>query len=197
MSASPGARRGSLSAVVVQAAAGQRLVDAAPERAAASLEAIGAAARQGRDDVHRLVDLLGGAEPAAPDLTLVRDLVEHAARTGVRCSYRLEGCSDGMGAEAAHAAYRVVQEGLTNALRHSPGADIRVRVCGGADRSLTVTVDNDPPPAAARPWDAGSGHGLKGLRERVAGVGGTLRAGPGPSGGWSVVACIPAPGAAR
>lgn len=186
-----------LSAVVVQAAAGQRLVDSAPDRAAASLDAIGSAARQGRDDIHRLVELLGGSSAVSADLRLVRDLVEHAARTGIRCTYRVEGETDGVSAEVAHAAYRIVQEGLTNALRHAPGADVRVVLRGSGDGSLSVVIDNDPPHSTTAAWEAGSGRGLTGLRERVAGLGGSFSAGPLPGGGWSVRATVPAPSPGR
>jgi signal transduction histidine kinase len=84
----------------------------------------------------------------------------------------------------------VVQESLTNALRHAPGAAVRVRV-SGESRSLTVRVEND---AAVResPGVSGTGRGLIGLRERVQQQGGHLRTGPTGQGGWLVEAVLPA-----
>ena len=92
----------------------------------------------------------------------------------------------------AHAAVRVVQESLTNALRHAPGAEVRVRVQAAPhDRSLTVRVDNGPPPGPVRPPLPGTGRGLIGLRERVLALGGTFSAHPSANGGWQVAAHVP------
>ena len=124
-----------LSVMVVQAAAGQRLALQSPEAAAESLGVIAESARQGRADLQRLIDLLAGTEVASPDLSLIDEVVNQAARSGLRVTCRLEGARDGLQAEAAHAAFRVVQESLTNALRHAPGAEVRVLIrseAGGA-----------------------------------------------------------------
>ena len=178
-----------LSVMVVQAAAGQRLVDAAPGAARSSLEAIAESARQGRADLTRLIDLLGGSEVGSYDLALVDELVARAARSGLHVTCRLEGERDGVSAERSHAAYRVVQESLTNALRHAPGAGVRVLVRGSeGGRALLVRVENDASPSTAAPSTTGSGRGLQGLRERVSAVGGTLTAGPAAGGGWVVEA---------
>ncbi|TDB72500.1 sensor histidine kinase, partial [Actinomadura sp. KC216] len=91
------------------------------------------------------------------------------------------------------AAYRIVQEALTNARRHAPGAavDVDVDYTPGA---LRVSVrDNGPGPAAGGAGPAG--HGLLGMRERAAAVGGDLRTGPGPVGGFLVEATLPTEGA--
>jgi signal transduction histidine kinase len=179
-----------LSVMVVQAAAGQRLADRAPEAASASLEVIASSARQGRADLQRLIDLLAGTEVASPDLSLIDEVVNQAARSGLRVTCRLEGSRDGVGADRAHAAFRIVQESLTNALRYAPGAEVRVLVRGGSNggRSLTVRVRNGPAPGpSSSPW-AGSGRGLIGLRERVLALGGTFAAGPSAEGGWCVEA---------
>ncbi|HTC70167.1 MAG TPA: histidine kinase, partial [Acidothermaceae bacterium] len=117
-----------LSVMVVQAAAGQRLVAKSPEAAVESLAVIAESARQGRADLQRLIDLLAGTEVASPDLSLIDEVVKQAARSGLRVTCRLEGSRDGLQSEAAHAAFRVVQESLTNALRHAPGAEVRVLI---------------------------------------------------------------------
>jgi signal transduction histidine kinase len=178
-----------LSVMVVQAAAGQRLTGPA---ATESLAAIASSARQGQADLRRLLDLLAGTEVTSPDLTLIDDIVDQAARTGLRVTCHLEGSRDGLHSDVAHAAVRVVQESLTNALRHAPGAEVRVRLAAH-QRSLTVRVENSPPPAQARPPLPGSGRGLIGLRERVSALGGTFTARPTPDGGWEVSAYLPSP----
>jgi signal transduction histidine kinase len=178
-----------ISIMVIQAAAGQRLVDRDPARASQTFAAIAEAGRQGRQDLRRLVELLGGTEVGAPDLSLIEEVVTQAARGGLDVKCRFEGDRDGVAAPAAHVAFRVVQESLTNALRHAPGAPVRVLV-NGSGRSLTVTVENDPS-AQEKPHLSGTGRGLVGLRERVQGLGGHLLARPTPQGGWLVEAILP------
>lgn len=178
-----------LSVMVVQAAAGQRLVDRDPQAASATLAAIAESAEQGRQDLARLVELLGGTEVESPDLSLIDEVVDRAARSGLDVTCRFEGDRDGVPAQAAHVAYRVVQEGLTNALRYAPSAPVRVQV-EGADRGLVVRVQNDPAPASP-PVLSGTGHGLAGLHERVVALGGRFHAGPTPAGGWSLEARLP------
>jgi signal transduction histidine kinase len=179
-----------LSAIVVQAAAGQRLVDRSPGAAAGSVAAIAESARQGRADLQRLVDLLGGTEVRSPDLSLVDEIVASAARAGLQVTCRLEGDRDGVASDTAHVAFRVVQESLTNAMRHAPGAPVHVLLRGEpGGRSLTVCVENDP--AAPTAPFLGSGRGLSGLRERVLALGGSFAAGPAAAGGWRVEAHLP------
>ena len=181
-----------LSVMVVQAAAGQRLVDHAPDAARASLDAIADAARQGRSDLQQLIRLLGGDEVSTPDLTHVDELVDAAARSGLAVSCRIDGRDD-VGSDvspaAAHVAFRVVQESLTNALRHSPGSAVRVLLQPGT-AGLTVQVENARPPVGPHPGLVGTGRGLAGLRERVLAGGGSFAAGPTSDGGWRVEARI-------
>ncbi len=187
-----------LSVMVVQAAAGQRLAPNSPEAAVESLAVIAESARLGRADLQRLIDLLAGTEVATPDLALIDEVVNQAARSGLRVTCRLEGTRDGLRSEAAHAAFRVVQESLTNALRHAPGAEVRVLIRSEADgRAVSVRVENDAVPQRASirsstgagvAAEAGTGRGLIGLRERVLDLGGTFSAGPATSGGWTVEA---------
>jgi signal transduction histidine kinase len=180
-----------LSVMVVQAAAGQRLVERRPAAVRASLEAIAESARQGRADLQRLIELLAGSNVAAPDLALVDEIVARAGRSGLRVTCRFEGDRDGVDAGAAHVAFRVVQEGVTNALRYAPGAAVRILVRAEPDwRRLTVRVENDSG-TGARGDLSGSGRGLAGLRERVAELGGRFQAGPVPGGGWSIEAELP------
>ena len=180
-----------LSVMVVQAGAGQRLVDRDPDGAGDALAAIATAARDAEQDLARLVALLGEALPEgpAPDLALVEQLVRHADDSGLAVALRLEGRTDDLPSPLAELGYRVVQEGLTNALRYAPGARVVVLVRGGD--ALEVEVADEAPPAAAPSLVRGTGLGLRGLRERVDALGGTLQAGPSGAGGWRVAARLP------
>jgi signal transduction histidine kinase len=178
-----------LSVMVVHAAAGQRLLDHRPDAARDSLAVIAESARQGRADLQRLVEILSGGDAGTPDLALVDEVVARAAATGLRVSCRFEGDRDGVSSATAHIAFRLVQEGLTNALRHAPGAPVQVLVRGGAGgRTLMVRVENDAPPEGPGRDLRGSGRGLQGLRERVLEAGGSFAAGPRAQGGWHVEA---------
>jgi signal transduction histidine kinase len=176
-----------ISVMVVQASAGQRLAARDPDATAEAFGSIADAARQAEQDLGRLVALLGDENlvGAAPDIALVEELVTRASRSGLDVTLRLEGEREGLPAEVAEAAYHVVQEGLTNALRYAAGAPVRVLVRGGAGR-LLVEVTNDPAAAERALAGAGAGTGLRGLRERVAACGGELEAGPTATGGWEV-----------
>jgi signal transduction histidine kinase len=179
-----------ISVMVVQASAGQRLA-ADPGSVAEAFDAIAGAAHQAEADMGRLVALLSDetAIGPAPDLELVRELVARAAGTGLDVSLRLEGEREGLPAPVVEAAYRVVREGLTNALRYASGAAVRVLVRGDTN-GLVVEVINDRAGAASL-VGLGTGHGLVGLRERVGGCGGTLDAQPTPDGGWRLSAHLP------
>jgi signal transduction histidine kinase len=181
-----------LSVMVVQASAGQRLAARDAEATAEVFEAIAQAARQGEKDMGRLVALLGddSAIGSAPDLALVEELVARASGSGLDVTLRLEGEREGLPASLVEAAYRVVQEGLTNALRYAAGAAVRVLVRGDRD-ALLVEVTNAAAPREGALAGVGTGTGLRGLRERVGASGGTLDAGPTPDGGWRLAARLP------
>ena len=180
-----------ISVMVIQAAAGQRLVGRDPDRARESFAAIAESARQGQEDLNRLVELLDRAERGVggPDLTLIEEVVTRAARSGLNVTCRFAGDQDTVAVGTAHIAFRVVQESLTNALRHAPGAAVRVLV-DGSGTGLVVRVENDRS-VRERLDLAGTGRGLAGLRERVQDRGGQLLAGPTPHGGWRVEATLP------
>ncbi len=179
-----------ISVMVVQASAGQRLAVREPARAAETFSVIATAARQAQADLDRLADLLAqdAASDEGADLGLIREIVDTAAASGLPVTLRISGDTADVSAPVAHAALRVVQEGLTNALRYAPGATVEVtaEVRPGA---LELSVINSRPTAPAR-LGLGSGRGLTGLRERVNAHGGRLDAGPEHDGGWSVRASI-------
>ena len=181
-----------ISVMVVQAAAGQRLVARDPALAGETFATIAGAAREAETDIGRLVALLGedAAIGTAPDLSLVEDLVARAADTGLDVTLRLEGEREGLPAATSELAYRVVQEGVTNALRHAAGAAISVTVRGERD-VVSVEVVNAAGSARSELADAGTGTGLRGLRERASAQGGRIAAAPAPDGGWRLHAVLP------
>jgi signal transduction histidine kinase len=183
-----------ISVMVIQAAAGQRLIDADPERAKEAFAAISESARQGAKDLERLIDLLGGSEVAygaGPDLSLVDEVVTRAGRSGLNVTCRFVGDRDRVPEPVAHLAFRVVQESLTNALRYAPGADVRIVISvDEAGRGLAVRVENDRAAQIDSPL-AGTGRGLIGLRERIQRLGGQFSAGATGVGGWAVEARLP------
>ena len=130
------------------------------------------------------------AEPTAPD---PRTLVAEARAVGETVTYVADGDPERISPTVRRTAYRVVQESLTNARKHAPGAEVTVTLSYRAD-GVTVRVANG---AASRPPDSalagsGSGVGLLGLAQRVELVGGTLHTGPRPGGGYQVDATLPA-----
>jgi signal transduction histidine kinase len=180
-----------ISVMVVQASAGQRLADD-PEATAETFDAIAGAARQAEQDMGRLVALLGdeNAIGPAPDLALVEELVARAAGSGLNVNLRLEGEREGLPAEVGETAYRVIQEGLTNALRYAAGAAVAVRV-RALREDLIVEIENDATDGQPALAGAGTGNGLRGLRERVDACGGSLAAGPTARDGWLLSARLP------
>lgn len=124
-----------------------------------------------------------------PQLADVARLVEASRAAGLDVSYRAEVAAlpDGI----ARAAYRVVQEALTNVHKHAPGAPTSVALTGDEDTGVTITVENGPSPAVDAPALPGAGAGLMGLGERVRLLDGRLDAGPVAGGGWRVTAWVP------
>ena len=183
-----------ISVMVIQAAAGQRLVDTDAARAKEAFAAISESARQGTKDLERLIELLGGNGPderRGPELSLIDEVVTRAGRSGLNVTSHFEGDRDHVSEPVAHLAFRVVQESLTNALRYAPGAEVRIVISVvEAERDLAVRVENDH---AAKPDTSlvGTGRGLAGLRERVHALGGQFSAGTTGVGGWAVEVRIP------
>ncbi|MEP6798643.1 MAG: histidine kinase, partial [Lapillicoccus sp.] len=184
-----------ISVMVIQAAAGQRLVDADPARATEAFVAISESARQGTKDLERLLELLGGSQGGGSDLSLVDEVVTRAGRSGLNVTCRFEGGDrDHVPEPVAHLAFRVVQESLTNALRYAPGADVRIVISvDETERRLAVRVENDRAARIDVPL-AGTGRGLVGLRERIQTLGGQFSAGTTGVGGWAVEARLPVAG---
>ncbi|MFJ1767369.1 sensor histidine kinase [Amycolatopsis sp. NPDC088138] len=170
--------------MVVQAEAA-RYLTAAPERLDRSLAAIAGTGRLAVTDLRHLLDVLNPDHGTADGLLA---LVEHTRRAGQPVEFVEEGTPST--SPAGPVAYRVVQEALTNALKHAHGSPTSVQVRHG-DREITVEVSTEGSgPGTGSP--GGSGRGLAGLRERVDVLGGDFSAGGKTGGGFSVRARIPA-----
>jgi signal transduction histidine kinase len=134
-----------------------------------------------------LRDAAPGRRSDGPSLSKLELLLEPVRKAGVEVSLAVQGQPGELPEAADAAAYRVVQEALTNVLAHAVSSTVRVAV-RYADDSVCVDVVND---GRARGGTSRGGYGLTGLRERVAAVGGTLEAGPEPGGGFRVQALLP------
>jgi signal transduction histidine kinase len=184
----------SISVMGVQAGAVRRRLGAGQEREREALEAV---ERVGRDAVAEMQRLLGflrddggdSARGALPTLQRVGELVAQLRRAGLDVDLRLEGDVDDLPPGRALAAFRVVQEALTNVLKHAAGAHVRVTVRRSVCE-LEIEVIDDGGPSAGDPRASG-GYGLVAMRERVAMYGGTLDARPRPEGGFAVSARLP------
>jgi signal transduction histidine kinase len=192
-----------VSMMVVQAEAGPLAVERDPARAAGAFAAIAATGRQALVEMRRLLGVLRGDGQAPslapqPGLDQVPSLVEQVGRAGLEVELVVEGEKAPLPAGVELSAYRIVQEALTNAVRHAGPGRARVLVRYG-ERDLELTVRDEGGGGGAAPAGGPptrSGQGLVGMRERVSLFGGELHAGPGPDGGFTVAARLPlgAPG---
>jgi len=184
-----------VSVIAVQAETARLTTAGMPEEGRQRLEAIGATARDALTGMRRLLGVLradaGGHAEHAPQPGLARlDELVDAAGTHVRLI--LQGQVVPLPPGVDLTAYRILQEALTNARRHAPGAAVDVELRYASDALHLRVRDNGPGAAGDDP----GGHGLLGMRERAATVGGTLRAGPAAGGGFLVEADLPIGGPA-
>jgi signal transduction histidine kinase len=198
-----------VSVMIVQAGAARQILAAAPDQARSAMLAVEASGRAAMTELRHLLGLLGppgtgdiglpgdGARASQnlrpqPGLGQLRPLVDRVAAAGLPVQLHVGDVPLGIPPGPDLAAFRVVQEALTNVIKHAGKARTSVSV-DYRDGDLVVDVaDAGPPIAAAGPMLPGAGRGLLGLRERMALYGGELAAGPGPDGGWLVRARIPA-----
>ena len=213
-----------LSLLSVHAGALEFRPDAPAEEVARAAKVIRENAHQALQDLREVIGVLRAPVGELPQPTLadVAQLVAESGRAGMRVALHDE-TSAAVPDLAGRTAYRVVQEALTNARKHAPGAEVLVHLAGSPDAGLTVEVDNAPVPgpgvgvdgqAAPGPWpaagapatpgpgpapdpglanDARAGQGLVGLAERVALASGRLEHGPTAEGGWRLAAWLPWP----
>ena len=203
-----------LSVMVAQADGGAYAFDAAPAQSREALAEIGRTGRQALSEMSSLLGILR-TDPEAPPLAPapaaaeIEQLVTQAREAGMRVSYAIEGAARPLPGGLSLAAYRIVQEALTNVRKHAgPEAAAEVTLRYGDD-DLLVRVTDDGPRASDGPGSAGTlprygtatntrpatkpGHGLTGMRERAAMYGGTVQAGPRPAGGFEVTAKLSLP----
>jgi len=177
-----------MATINVQAGAAAHVVDRRPAAAKEALQAIQRASAEVLDELGALLDLLRddgqSAERApTPDLSGIEDLVS-SLDAPVQVSLTVDGPLATVPSSVGTAAYRIVQESLTNVVRHAGATHAQVAVLVAADRGLTVEVADDG--AGATAASNGSGLGLRGMRERAESTGGRLEAGPRPGGGFLV-----------
>ena len=172
-----------VSVMAVQAEAGQALLPADPERAAQALGRIATSAREALGDLRRMLGVLrddsdqGEGRSPQPGLHDLPKLAEEVEGAGVPVRLRVEGVPDDLRSSVDVSAYRIVQEALTNVLRHAPGASADVVVRFDAE-AVEIEVTNERTTNGAGPGPNGRGLGLVGMRERAALLGGRLDAGP-------------------
>ena len=182
-----------LSAIVVQAGAGARLVDADPDGARATFDRIAQVAREALEETRAAVRGMregGGETPGAPPgLADLDTLLDAVRASGVDVRVLRRPADDALAADVQAATFRIVQEALTNTARYArpARAAVSIHLTNG---EAFVDVSDD---GARRTEAAGRGSGIAGMRERAALVGGRLEAGPSPDGlGWRVHAVLPA-----
>ena len=187
-----------MSVVAVHAGVGGHLIATRPDEAARSLDAIEATARAALSETRYLLSAMraDGHDPASltpmPGIGSVSDLVKQVTGAGQPVSLRVEGQPRALSPSVELSAYRVVQEALTNVVRHAGGpATAEVVICYD-DRGVLVTVTDDGNGSRQVGKSHGYGHGLTGMRERISLLGGELSAGPRPEGGYQVAARLPA-----
>jgi signal transduction histidine kinase len=183
-----------LAVIAMQAGVALHVLDRKPEQARIALEEIRAASTEALNGLRATLDSLRTADaaplrPGLPGLADLPALAERISRAGVAVDLRSSGQAYPVFPAVDHAAYRIVQESLTNVLRHANAHRATVTTTW-TPGLLTVTVADDGT-AGSSGAPGAEGGGIAGMRARAAGVGGSLRAGPGPSGGFEVVATLP------
>jgi signal transduction histidine kinase len=195
----------SLAVMIVQADGASYALGGEPEQARLAIKQVAATGREALEDMRRLVGVLrgtsDGCDPAGDRRRVGLDqlgaLLDRARSAGLAVELTSSGERPVVPPAVELTVYRLVQEALTNVLRHAgPAASVRLLV-GYRPGAVTVEVDDDGagrlsrPPGAPGEFDAAGGHGLVGMRERVAVHGGSFRAGPKLGGGWRVTAEVP------
>jgi signal transduction histidine kinase len=197
-----------MATINVQASAAAMVLTERPDAAAQSLQAIRAASKNGLRELRAILNVLRQADDAeptapAPGLAQVDALIAGANQAGLPTTLTVTGEPAALPLGVDLAAYRIIQESLTNSIRHAgpAAATVSLTYCAGELRIDVADTGRGLPLVSAmyvgyghgpvHSWQPGSGHGLVGMRERAAAAGGTLEAGPAPGGGFIVTARIP------
>jgi signal transduction histidine kinase len=186
-----------ISVIAVQAEAAQEVLAAHPERAERAMATVAETARTALGELRRMLGLLrsdAGRAPQ-PDLGAVDELVASVRGAGLAVEVRTTGPARPVDGVVGVTAYRIVQESLTNVLRHADARRACVDLAFDADALVIRVADDGRGPRAARPGatNGGGGQGIVGMRERVTVLGGRLETGPAPDGGFTVEARLPLP----
>jgi len=184
-----------ISLINVQAGVALHLIDEQPEQARTALAAIKQASKEALGELRSVLSVLRQADEAppprspAPSVERLDGLVSRASAAGLEVRTEISGTPKTLPAGVDLAAFRIVQEALTNVARHAGHATATIRVGYGED-DLTVQVD-DNGNGTGQPSTSGGGNGIPGMRERASALGGELEAGPRPGGGFRVLARLP------
>jgi signal transduction histidine kinase len=182
----------SVSIISVQAGAAEQQLERDPDRAREHLAAVRGSAHEALSELRRMVGLLREEDASyvpAPGLSRLEDLVETTRSSGQPVSLKVSGGARPLPPGVDLAAYRVIQEALTNARKHASNAETSVSVEYG-ERALEIEIENGPGNGTEASFE-GDGRGLIGMRERVRLYDGTLDAGPTDAGGFAVRANLP------
>jgi signal transduction histidine kinase len=184
----------SVSVMVIQAGGARMVMDSSPERAEASLRSVERAGREALAEMRRLLGVLDGdADPRAlapqPGLGDIDELLSRMRASGLAADLRVDGEPASLSPALDLCAYRIVQEALTNAIKHAAPARAEVRVRWGPD-ALELEISDDGR-GAGKAKAVSGGHGIVGMRERAGLHGGSIHAGTGPGGGFTVRARLP------
>jgi signal transduction histidine kinase len=184
-----------ISVINVQANTALHLMDRQPDRARSALTTINEVSKQALVELRSVLGVLRDVDAQAPrapapGLARLGDLVSHAAAAGLTVRVEEDGPRPRLPADVDLAAYRIVQEAVTNSARHSGGQRATIRLASRPG-GLEIQVDDDglARPAGSPPLD--SGNGILGMTERATALGGTLTAGPRAAGGFRVLAWLP------
>jgi signal transduction histidine kinase len=180
-----------VSVMVLQAGAAEAVIESAPERARAAMQAIQEVGRRALDELQRMLTVLAtDDQPSAlgPRVGLAQldTLIAQLRGTGLRVQLEVNGVPETLPVGIDISAYRIIQEALTNALKHAGPVPTTVILNYGDHDLVLEVVDDGRGDSTRTPELAGGGHGLIGMRERVALYGGTLEAGPRTDGGYAV-----------
>lgn len=187
----------SLTVVMLHLTGARRAISTEPARAAEALDRAESVGRESLDSIRQVMGVLrerhSGREAASPGLADLGSLIDRYRMGGLGVDITVDPSIE-VDPAVGLVVYRIVQESLTNVLRHAPGASCSVNVSAGPEQPLSVEIGNGPPPdgrGTDQPSEGRRGFGVRGMAERVHAVGGELVTGATAHGGWHVTVTIP------